>query len=263
LQQKLLEKDNDIGLTPWSQSLFNSLPDFMKQQLLIEHQLSGSIKLSQIETEKLVAFMCSEELKKRKRAGTYSGSFGPVTHFFGYQGRSGHPSMFDCSLGSTMGYTAAALIQHKLTGLCVTVNNVTAPPSEWRCGGVPMIGLLKASQRNEYPRNYLNVWSDPVDLNARTFQEQQVQSKNWRLNDCYTNPGPIQFYLDEADENNKIPMTLTQMFQDSDEMTEQIRGLCQSLKGDCIFTEHTHLLYAALSSLKSAKLVLNSHSELH
>lgn len=171
--------------------------------------------------------------------------------------------MFDCSLGSTMGYTAAALVQHKLTGMCVTVNNVTAPASEWRCGGVPMIGLVNSKPRNEYPRNYLNVSSDPVDLNAKTFQQQKVQSKNWRLNDRYTNPGPIQFYLDEADENNKIPMTLTHMFHDSDEMTEQIRGLCQSLKGDCIFTEHQHLLYAALSSLKSAKLVLNSHSELH
>ena len=46
--------------------------------------MSGSIKLSQIETEKLVAFMVEEELKIRKKNGTYSGSFAPVTHFFGY-----------------------------------------------------------------------------------------------------------------------------------------------------------------------------------
>lgn len=64
LQQKLLEKDSDISdlLTPWSHSLFNSLPEFLKQQLLIERQMSGSIKLSQIETEKLVAYMVNEEL---------------------------------------------------------------------------------------------------------------------------------------------------------------------------------------------------------
>jgi len=83
------------------------------------------------------------------------------------------------------------------------------------------------------------------------------------VNDRYTNPGPIQFYLDEKNENNKIPVTLTEMFGESDKMTEQIRGLCQQLKGDCIFTEHTHLLYAALSSLKSAKLVLNSDAQRH
>jgi len=129
LSQKLLADSSEIGslLTPWSHSLFNSLPDFLKQQLLIERQLSGSIKLSQIETEKLVAYLVDEELNKRKRQGKYSGTFAPVTHFFGYQGRSGHPSMFDCSLGSTMGYTAAVLVQHKLTGLAVSITNVTQP----------------------------------------------------------------------------------------------------------------------------------------
>lgn len=46
--------------------------------------MSGSIKLSQIETEKLVAYMVNEELNKRKRNGTFKGAFAPVTHFFGY-----------------------------------------------------------------------------------------------------------------------------------------------------------------------------------
>lgn len=64
LQQKLLSDNSEIStlLTPWSHSLFNSLPDFLKQQMLIERQLSGSIKLSQIETEKLVAYLVDEEL---------------------------------------------------------------------------------------------------------------------------------------------------------------------------------------------------------
>jgi pyrophosphate--fructose-6-phosphate 1-phosphotransferase len=141
----------------------------MKQQLLIERQLSGTIKLSQIETEKLVAYMVNEELNKRKREGTYKGAFGPVTHFFGYQGRSGHPSMFDCSLASTMGFTAAALIQHKLTGLVVTVNNVTAPASDWRCGGVPIIALMDVQPRAEFKKTDLVVPSENVDLSAKTF----------------------------------------------------------------------------------------------
>jgi hypothetical protein len=46
--------------------------------------MQGSIKVSQIDTEKLVAHLVDEELKLRKRKGTYSGSFAPVTHFFGY-----------------------------------------------------------------------------------------------------------------------------------------------------------------------------------
>ena len=156
-------------LTPWSHSLFNSLPHFMKQQLLIERQLSGQIKLSQIDTEKLIAHMVEEELNRRKRQGTYNGKFGPVTHFFGYQGRSGHPSHFDCSLGSTMGYTAATLVQHGLTGLVVTVNNVTAPASEWRCGGVPIIGLMDEIPREGFKKTDLVVPSENVDLKAKTY----------------------------------------------------------------------------------------------
>lgn len=71
-------------LTPWSLSLFKTLPEFMKQQLLINQEVEGSIKMSQIETEKLVAYLVEEELRARKKNGTYKGSFAPVTHFFGY-----------------------------------------------------------------------------------------------------------------------------------------------------------------------------------
>lgn len=191
-------------LTAWSHSLFSSLPDFLKQQLLIEREMAGSIKLSQVETEKLVAFMVDEELRARKKAGTYDGSFAPVTHFFGYQGRSGHPSHFDCSLGSTMGYTAASLIESGLTGMAVTVNNVTKQPSEWRVGGVPLLALLSVYPKQGYHISELIVRNENVDLHGRPFQSAKSKSSEWRTKDRYTNPGPIQFYLDDQDENNKI-----------------------------------------------------------
>ena len=97
-------------MTPWSNSLFMTLPDYLKQQLLIEREISGSIKFSQIETGKFVAYLVEEELKIRKIKGSYSGSFTPIANFSGYEGRSGHPTEFDCSLASTMGYTAGVLI---------------------------------------------------------------------------------------------------------------------------------------------------------
>jgi len=79
------------------------------------------------------------------------------------------------------------------------------------------------------------------------------------MEDRYTNPGPIQFYLDEKNENNKFAVTLDCMYSQHDELAEEIRGLCNSIQNDCLFAEQSHLLYAALSSLKSAKEVLNSH----
>ena len=98
-------------MSPWSYSLFASLPDFFKQQLLMNIEVEGSIKLAGIETEKLLAFFVENELKARKARGEYNGAFAPVTHYFGYQGRSGHPSKFDCSLGSTCGFASGIMIE--------------------------------------------------------------------------------------------------------------------------------------------------------
>jgi len=91
--------------------------------------------------------MVEEELKIRKRLGHYKGTFAQVTSFFGYQGRSGHPSHFDCSLGSTLGFTAGILIEHELTGVAVSVSNLTKKLDEWRVGGVPILELLKAQTK--------------------------------------------------------------------------------------------------------------------
>ena len=93
--------------------------------MLNEREVEGSVKLSQIETEKLLAYFVQKELDKRKQAGSYTGAFAPVTHFFGYQGRSAHPSAFDCSLGSTCGFAAGVLIEHNMTGYAVAVRQVT------------------------------------------------------------------------------------------------------------------------------------------
>ena len=142
-QEALLAKLKDEEqikqlLSPWTYSLFASLPDFFRQQLLVNREAEGSIKLASIETEKLISFLVEAELKERKAKGSYKGSFAPVSHYFGYQGRSGHPSKFDCSLGSTSGFAAAVLIEQGLTGMAVAVRQCTQPVSAWRVGGVPI-----------------------------------------------------------------------------------------------------------------------------
>jgi len=143
LKEKLSnEEELKLLLSPWSYSLFNSFPAFAKQQLLLEREMAGSIKLSQVETEKLLAYFCQIELAKRKKAGEYGGAFAAVTHFFGYQGRSALPTDFDCSLGSTSGFGAGVLIENGRTGMAVSVSEVTLDPSQWRVGGVPLLALL-------------------------------------------------------------------------------------------------------------------------
>ena len=70
-------------LSPWSSAIFLDLPEFTRKQLLLEREVHGGIQLSQIETERLLAFKISKELDKRKKNHCFEGTFSAVTHFFG------------------------------------------------------------------------------------------------------------------------------------------------------------------------------------
>ena len=163
----------------------------MKLQLINEQEISGEVNLSQIETEKLLAYFVSEEIAKRKAAGVFKGSFAPVTHFFGYQGRAAHPSYFDCCLGSTLGYAAASILDAELTGLAVSVKELTNKPTQWRVGGVPILALLRSQPKSGYKRNELVVASQEVNLTDLPYQVFKANERAWRFIDHYCNPGPV------------------------------------------------------------------------
>lgn len=74
----------DKQLSPASFALYSRMPEYIQMQLVSMRDSCGNVDISRVETEKLLAQLCSEELSRRKKAGTYSGSFGPVTHFFGF-----------------------------------------------------------------------------------------------------------------------------------------------------------------------------------
>ena len=211
--QKQLSVDETLKqlLSPWSYSLFASLPDFFKQQLLMNREVEGSIKLSAIETEKLISYFVEIELKARKERDAYSGTFAPVSHYFGYQGRSGHPSMFDCSLGSTTGFAAAVLIEQGLTGMAVSVRQCTQAASKWRVGGVPILALVKAHPKSGFKRSDLVVRSEDLSLESVQFQSLKSKLRQWKWTDSYINPGPIQF-SHNSKEDKDVAQTLHLMF---------------------------------------------------
>ena len=68
------------------------------------------MQLSQIELERLLDELVGAELERRREAGTYTGKYSALCHYFGYQARSALPSIFDANLGFTLGMTAAALL---------------------------------------------------------------------------------------------------------------------------------------------------------
>jgi len=60
---------------------------------------------------------------------------------------------------------------------------------------------------------------------------------------------------------SSVSDTVEALYQVETDISEQIKGLCNAVRNETMFTEHPHLLVAALSALKAAKGVLSSMSE--
>ena len=86
----------------------------------------------------------------------------------------------------------------------------------------------------------------------------KANERAWRFVDHYSNPGPIQYNDKGA---TSITDTVDQVFSSETEVSEQIRGLCNQIYNDTMFTEHPHLLVAALNALKAAKGVITSMNQ--
>ena len=82
------------GLTKESMDVFAILPESIQQQLFLERDPHGNVQVSLIESEKLFSALVADKLAQRKEAGTYTGKFSALHHFFGYEGRCAFPSNF-------------------------------------------------------------------------------------------------------------------------------------------------------------------------
>ncbi|CAI7911498.1 unnamed protein product [Closterium sp. NIES-53] len=135
------------GLQPNTRTLFDSLPKDIQDQLLLERDPHGNVQVARIETEKMLISMVEEELGRRAKAGQYKGAFEGRSHFCGYEGRCGMPTLFDATYCYALGSVAAALVQAGETGLIASVGNLTAPPQEWTVGGTALTELMVVERR--------------------------------------------------------------------------------------------------------------------
>ena len=110
-------------MTPWSWALLSALPEFFRRQIL-QPRPGGRLSLMKVATEELLSQMVAAELASRASRGEYKGSFSPVCHYFGLQGRSAMPSDFDCALGEWVGTGQALGEGQPFTPHCRTVARV-------------------------------------------------------------------------------------------------------------------------------------------
>eukprot|EP01053_Blabericola_migrator_P005488 Blabericola_migrator_1__5487@NODE_27_length_20109_cov_273_259006_g24_i0_p3_GENE_NODE_27_length_20109_cov_273_259006_g24_i0NODE_27_length_20109_cov_273_259006_g24_i0_p3_ORF_typecomplete_len1196_score265_43PFK/PF00365_20/2_4e79PFK/PF00365_20/6_6e58RSS_P20/PF11757_8/1_1e03RSS_P20/PF11757_8/22RSS_P20/PF11757_8/24_NODE_27_length_20109_cov_273_259006_g24_i046108197 len=253
-----LKKDSDAykQLTPWSAALLQTLPEFFRAQLVKETP-TGRIELSEIGAEQLLAMWVSHELAERKKLNTYSGSFAPVCHYFGFQGRSAMPSNFDCALATAHGYLAAILVESDLTGFVTSVRGLCARPTDWRFTAVPLSVLMRIMPEAEsaaYGRKIPMIPCADVDLSGSAYRAFASGTESWELDDSFCNPGPIQYNGVSADYYNR---TLYEEQYDYISMLSELEQLLGLVGGVCSFGVNKDTLKTAVTSMSALATILS------
>ena len=173
-------------------NLMESLPEGIANQLMLDRDPHGNVQVSLIETEKLLIEMLKKQLKTLKETGKYKGKFSTISHFFGYEGRCGIPSTFDATYTYALGYNAAVLALNDCSGYLSSVRNLTKKAETWVCGGIPLTMMMNVEKRKGKDKPVIR--KALVELNGKPFKFLQKNRENWAKNDCYTFPGPIQYF---------------------------------------------------------------------
>ena len=179
-------------LTPASASLYKSLPDDIANQLILDRDPHGNVQVARIDTQRLLIDLVEARLKERKATGTYKGSFSPLPHYFGYEGRCAFPSNFDADYCYTLGFTAALLLREKLTGYICSVRGLTKPAAQWQAGGVPMAQMMNMERR--HGKMVPVIKKALVELDSPAFREFEKHRATWSKETSYAFPGAIQYF---------------------------------------------------------------------
>mmetsp|Transcript_31743 Transcript_31743/g.81309 ORF Transcript_31743/g.81309 Transcript_31743/m.81309 type:complete len:543 (+) Transcript_31743:122-1750(+) len=178
-------------LTTGSAELFSFLPRSIAEQLMLDRDPHGNVQVAQIETEQLLIQVVKAELAARKAAGTFSGKFAAIGHYFGYEGRCALPSNFDATYCYNLGYAAGALASKGKTGMMAAVSNLERPARQWTVGGVPLTSMMRVERRKGKDKPVIQ--KALVKLDGGPFTAYAAKREEWGLHDCYRSPGPIQF----------------------------------------------------------------------
>lgn len=203
--QVLNVQDIAKKLSPHALSSFQAMPAEIQKQLLLDRDPHGNVQVSLIDTEQLLMFTVKKELDKRKKEGDFKGKFAALNHFFGYEGRAGLPSNFDTHYCTSLGYTAALLVNEKLTGYMACVGNLEKPVHEWSIAGLPITMLMNIEKRKGKEKPVIQ--KALVDLKGNPFSYFDMHRDSWAIQDHYRFPGPMQFF-GEPDITDTIPLTM-------------------------------------------------------
>lgn len=183
-------------LSPTSGKVFETLPENIQQQLLMDRDPHGNVQVSRIETEKLLILMTEKKLEEYKEKGTYKGKFSTHSHFLGYEGRCAFPSNFDADYCYALGNSATVLIANNLSGYMTSITGLSSSTEKWIPGGVPISHLMTMEERKGKMKPVIE--KALVELDGAPFKEFAANREKWAAETQFCYPGAIQYYGPEA-----------------------------------------------------------------
>lgn len=202
-------------LTAESTKLMASLPDEIEKMLLLDRDSHGNLQVSQIPTERLLIQMVEEKLAEMKRHPDEvkhlkltadeekkfaESKFSSNSHFFGYEGRCGAPTLFDAAYTLNLGLTAGSLILAGKTGYIAAVADLD---KGGKVLALPLTGLLNIERR--HGKNEMVIKKGLVETSSPAFKFFAERRPVWALKDCFSSPGPRQLWGPVA---KQIPITV-------------------------------------------------------
>lgn len=196
-------------LSPQSAQLMASLPDEIEEMLILDRDDHGNVKVSQIETEKLLIEKIRYKMSELKRhPGKYFGeepgkidatpeqvekikgtALSVQSHFMGYEGRSAKPTAFDASFTFNLGLAAGSLVLAEKSGYMAALTDF------FRGGKVlalPLAGLITVEMRKG--KEEMVIEKSLVSLDSPSFKAFAENRDKWASGDLFSSPGPIQHW---------------------------------------------------------------------
>lgn len=194
-------------LTPASAQLMASLPDEIQEMLILDRDDHGNVKVSQIETEKLLIEKIRYRISEMKRhPDKFFGedkipatpqqiedfkkmSLSTQSHFLGYEGRSSKPTRFDAAFTFLLGLTAGSLALAGKTGYMAAVTDFD---KGGRILALPLAGLITAEMRKG--KEEFVIEKSLVELDSPSFKLFAENRDKWSGVDLFSSPGAIQYW---------------------------------------------------------------------
>jgi pyrophosphate--fructose-6-phosphate 1-phosphotransferase len=192
-----------------SAQLMASLPPDIQAMLILDRDDHGNVKVSQIETEKLLVEKIRYRLSEMKRhTGMFFGQeegkiqatpeqvedFKKVTlstqsHFLGYEGRSSKPTRFDAGFTFLLGMTAGSLVLAGKTGYMAAI---TGFDKGGRVLALPLAALITVEMRGG--KEEFVIEKSLVELDSPSFKVFSQNRDKWAQEDLFCSPGAIQYW---------------------------------------------------------------------